>query len=202
MSHYKLTYFNITGLGEPIRFILHYGGIKFEDVRISFEEWPKIKSTMPLGTMPILEIDGKRYYQSRAIMRFLAKKFKLYGSDDVEAMEIDAAAYSIDDLVNPLSAYFWEEEPNQKKRLKEIAMQKKEFFLDKFEKHVKNNGGYFVNGKLSFADLWYAASTDYMSRGLGYDVNKDHPELSKLVEKIRNIPSIKVYLEKRPLAKL
>ena len=40
---YKLTYFNVKGLGEPIRFLLSYGGIEFEDHRIVGEEWPQVK---------------------------------------------------------------------------------------------------------------------------------------------------------------
>lgn len=53
---------------------------------------------MPLEQLPILEIDGKVYNQSRAIGRYLAKKFNLYGSDDIEALEIDAAVDSLEDL--------------------------------------------------------------------------------------------------------
>lgn len=41
---YKLYYFNVKALGEPIRMLLAYGGIKFEDVRVAFEEeWPALK---------------------------------------------------------------------------------------------------------------------------------------------------------------
>lgn len=43
---YKLTYFNITGLAEPIRFLLSYLNIDFEDVRIEYEHWPSIKTSM------------------------------------------------------------------------------------------------------------------------------------------------------------
>lgn len=54
---------------------------------------------LPMGQMPILEIgDGKVYHQSKAISRFVAKKGNLYGSDDVEAMEIDAIVDTIDDM--------------------------------------------------------------------------------------------------------
>lgn len=54
---------------------------------------------LPMGQMPILEIgDGKVYHQSKAIARFVAKKGNLYGSDDIEAMEIDATVETIDDL--------------------------------------------------------------------------------------------------------
>lgn len=41
---YKLTYFELKALGEPIRFILSYGGVDFEDIRIPSQDWPTIKS--------------------------------------------------------------------------------------------------------------------------------------------------------------
>lgn len=53
---------------------------------------------MPMGQVPVLEIDGKMYNQSKAISRFIAKKGKLYGADDFEALEIDSTIESIDDL--------------------------------------------------------------------------------------------------------
>lgn len=53
---------------------------------------------MPMGQVPVLEIDGKKYNQSRAIGRYLAKKFNLYGSNEIEALEIDAAIDSLEDI--------------------------------------------------------------------------------------------------------
>lgn len=40
---YKLTYFNFTALGEPIRFLLSYLNIDFEDNRFEVEQWLSIK---------------------------------------------------------------------------------------------------------------------------------------------------------------
>lgn len=39
----KLIYFNFEGLGEPIRLLLSYGGIDFEDIRIEQADWPALK---------------------------------------------------------------------------------------------------------------------------------------------------------------
>ena len=198
MPTYKLTYFDLTGLGEPIRFLLHQSGIKFEDKRVTFEEWPQLKPQMPIGQLPVLEIDGKPYYQSKAICRLISKRNNLYGSSDVEAYQIDATIDTIDDLRIAMSQYYWEQDPAFKAKLKEIAFTKLPVYLDKFEEQVKNNGGYFVNGKLSWPDFLYAAYTDTLSIIIEADLNKDHLELQKLVEKVRSLPNIKAYLDKRP----
>lgn len=49
----KLTYFNIKARAEPTRLALHIAGIPFEDKRISHEEWPALKASMPLGQIPV-----------------------------------------------------------------------------------------------------------------------------------------------------
>ena len=122
MPSYKLHYFNVTGIGEPIRFLLSYVNANFEDRRIEIEDWQKHQAgnlkifpfiliyyknckefiftvlEMPFGVMPVLEIDGKKYSQSKSICRYLAKKFNLYGSNDLEALEIDASADAVEDV--------------------------------------------------------------------------------------------------------
>ena len=71
---YKLTYFNIKGLGHPIRFMFFQGGVPFEDNRIKREDWEAMKPTTPMGQMPLLEVDGKIVCQTAAICRFVGKK--------------------------------------------------------------------------------------------------------------------------------
>jgi len=43
MPTYKLTYFPVKALAEPIRFLLSYAGIEFIDDRFDKADWPKIK---------------------------------------------------------------------------------------------------------------------------------------------------------------
>jgi hypothetical protein len=40
---YKLIYFPVKALAEPIRFLLSYGGVEFEDYRFEREQWPQLK---------------------------------------------------------------------------------------------------------------------------------------------------------------
>ncbi|KAJ8675480.1 hypothetical protein QAD02_011266 [Eretmocerus hayati] len=201
MPAYKLTYFNITGLGEPIRFLLSYGGADYEDKRIEFEEWPQYKHKMPMEQVPIFEIDGKVFHQTRAISRYLAKKFNLYGSDDLQAIEIDATIDDIEDCRLFISRFFREEDPAIKAKQKAIAYEKIPFYLGKFEEQVKKNGGYFVGNKLSWADIHFTAIIELCSNILEKDQIQEFPALKKLTETVRSSPKIKAYIEKRPKTK-
>lgn len=58
----------------------------------------QLRLAMPMGQMPVLEIDGKKVHQSISICRYLAKKVGLSGSTDFESFEIDAAVDTVNDL--------------------------------------------------------------------------------------------------------
>ena len=53
---------------------------------------------MPYGTLPLLEVDGRKSHQSQAICRYLAKQFGLAGKDDWEALKIDEIVSAIYDF--------------------------------------------------------------------------------------------------------
>lgn len=87
----KLLYFDVRGRGEAIRQLMVLGGHSFEDVRISMEEWPGLKDRknsckfhhhrfktleMPLGQMPVLEVNGTKIGQSVAILRYLGHQLR------------------------------------------------------------------------------------------------------------------------------
>lgn len=43
MAKYKLIYFDIPARAEVARILFHYAGEKFEDKRVTQEEWAKMK---------------------------------------------------------------------------------------------------------------------------------------------------------------
>ncbi|KAL5235185.1 hypothetical protein ACI65C_002595 [Semiaphis heraclei] len=197
---YKLTYFNFTALGEPIRFLLSYLNIDFEDKRIEIEQWPSVKHTIPYGKLPLLEIDGKVLNQSSAICRYLAKKANLAGSDDWESLLIDIAVDNLQDFRQSIILYFYE--PNEETKAAKYVTLVNEtipYYMERFENIVVENNGYFVNGKLSWADLSFVAILDYLKFRANIDLLKDRPNLQALREKVLAIPTIKSWIEKRPL---
>ncbi|XP_041348819.1 hematopoietic prostaglandin D synthase-like [Gigantopelta aegis] len=99
MPTYKLTYFDFHGRGELARLIFAIAGVPYEDERIKQEQWPELKSKMPNGQMPVLEVDGKMYSQSLAIARYLANEFNLMGNTNLENLRIDEVCGTIQDLI-------------------------------------------------------------------------------------------------------
>nr|AEB91979.1 glutathione S-transferase sigma 7 [Locusta migratoria] len=195
----KLTYFDAMGIGEPIRFLLCYGKIQFEDIRFDFEKWPSMKPSTPYGKVPLLEIDGKKMHQSAAICRYLGKKLGLAGANDWESAQIDMAVDTITDLRLKVTEYYWEPEETTKQKKKETLLNETlPFYMEKLDALVKENGGYLVAGKLSWGDFFFAGVSDYMDCVVQFDITKDHPNLAALKKKIRELPAIKEWISKRP----
>ncbi|CAK9795445.1 Glutathione S-transferase [Anthophora quadrimaculata] len=198
MPTYKLTYFPVAALGEPIRFLFNYAGIPFEDDRFNRDDWPKIKPTTPFGQVPVLEVDGKKVAQSVAISRYLAKKCGLAGKDDWEALEIDSTVDTIHDIRSKLGAYHYETNEEAKAAKEKLAKEVVPFYLERLDAQVKNNGGYFVGGALSWADLTFVALLDYLNFMWKSDLIEKYDNLKQLKEKVLSLPAIKSWVEKRP----
>ncbi|XP_067009305.2 glutathione S-transferase [Anabrus simplex] len=198
---YKLTYFNARGRGEPIRFLFLYGGIEFEDIRIEEEDWwSKVKESTPYGLLPYIDIDGKRITQAVAITRYVAKLVGLAGKDDLEDLEIDAVVDTIVDLIIGVSAYYYEPDEAIKQKKKEIAVKETvPQFLSKLDARVKENGGYFVGGKLTWADVHFAGLHESINFYAEDNVVGKYPHLQAVADKVYAIPAIKAWIAKRPV---
>lgn len=102
MSTVELHYWNIRGLGEPIRMMLEYLGVEYENkYKLSFEDWFKEKNQVgiELHNLPTL-VDGEvKLTQSFAIMRYLARKHKqLLPQDELQTRQVDQAEGLVADL--------------------------------------------------------------------------------------------------------
>ncbi|KAL5235184.1 hypothetical protein ACI65C_002594 [Semiaphis heraclei] len=199
MAVCKLTYFNLPALAEPIRFLLSYSEIDFEEIRIEFEQWPSIKPTMPFGQVPILEIDGKILNQSIAICRYLAKKAGLAGKDEWESLLIDITVDNINDLRQAIASQAFDKNDESKaKKYVTLINETIPLYMNKFEYTVGENDGYFVNGKLSWADILFVAIIDFFGYLAKVDLLESRPKLQALKKNVSEIPQIKSWIAKRP----
>lgn len=53
---------------------------------------------MPMGQMPVLEVDGKRVHQSLAMCRYVAKVIGVAGNNPLEDLQIDAIVDTINEF--------------------------------------------------------------------------------------------------------
>ncbi|KAE8746321.1 hypothetical protein FOCC_FOCC006993 [Frankliniella occidentalis] len=160
---------------QELTFLLAYGNIEWEDIRYDDDEFEKVKSKMPFGQMPVLHVDDKIYAQSTAISRYLAKQVGLSGKDDLENLLIDQAAAKVAQLKDHFP-----------------------FYLNKFEQIVKENNGFLVNGKLTWADVFFVAPLNYFKYINKRDFLEGYPLLQELVKKVESTPAIASYIAKRP----
>nr|UUB32734.1 glutathione S-transferase GSTs6 [Dendroctonus valens] len=195
---YKLTYFDIMGLAEPIRMLLSYGNLDFEDYRVPLERWPNVKPNVPFGQIPVLEFNGKVFHQSIAISRYLAKQVKLVGKDDIEDMEIDAIVDVLMDFRSKVAKYHYDEDAAAKEAYaKTLFGEIVPYYLEKLDKQAKENGGFLVGGKLTWADLILVGSIDYMNFMANKDLLAGAPNLTKVKENVAAVPTVQKYLKTR-----
>jgi len=104
---YHLTYFNSQGKAEVSRLIFALAHEPFIDERVpKSASFVALKESLPFGQLPVLQIDGEGgpvLAQSRAIERFLARRFHLMGSGDVEEQQVDSVVEAVRDLTQAYS---------------------------------------------------------------------------------------------------
>ncbi|KAM4707912.1 hematopoietic prostaglandin D synthase-like [Discoglossus pictus] len=195
MPSYKLTYFNLEGKGEIIRYLFAYLNVKYEDKRIEFADWPAIKPTIPYGKVPILEIDGVHYNQSLAIARYLAKKAGLAGKSDLDQLRVDGILDTIDDFV---SAFPWEEkdEALRKKLQQEYVATNAPNLLSYLEKALGDKA-WFVGDSATVADFFWDTCSDGLERYTPGFAAK-YPKLLALKDRVKAIPAIATWTKNRP----
>ncbi|KAM3959745.1 uncharacterized protein ACR2FA_006164 [Aphomia sociella] len=195
----KLQYFNLNGLAESIRYILHYAGEKFEDIRYERSSWPikNVKDSLPYGQLPLYEEGNRTLYQSLAIARYLAAKTNLLPSDLWEQALLDATVFTIYDFWNKIIAYVVQTDPAKKEQLKkEILNETVDYYFSRFEKELKNNNGFF-GGKLSWADFVLVGIVESTNLFLNAEIERKYPAVVALLNKVRSLPGVKSYISTR-----
>merc|ERR1711860_489690 len=181
---YKLTYFDGKGRGEVARLLFAAGGAKFEDKRIKFEDWPALKPKTPLGTLPILEVDGKSLSQSYAINRFLARKFGLSGKNDWDEGRVNEICDTSVDFFGELTKTMFGDDASKAEA----------------DKKVKEELGpkYLAGSALTLADLSVYQTLEGLV-GKTPEVLDKYPQVKANRKKVAESKGIKEWLAKRPV---
>ncbi|XP_046885334.1 glutathione S-transferase alpha M14-like isoform X4 [Hypomesus transpacificus] len=102
MAKVVLHYFNGRGRMETIRWLLAVAGVEFEEEFITApHKYEKLVSDGDLvfGQLPMVEIDGMKLVQTKAILNYIAGKYNLYGKDLKQRAMIDMYSEGLRDLM-------------------------------------------------------------------------------------------------------
>ncbi|KAJ8559056.1 hypothetical protein ON010_g8392 [Phytophthora cinnamomi] len=194
----KLTYFPVQGRAEPIRLALFIGGLDFEDKRLSFDEFAKVKSGLPFNQLPVLEVDGDAISQSLAILRYAGSITGLYPTTDMlAASRVDEIFVLIDEMFNNPA---WREtvserDPDKLKKMREgLSMGIIPKTLDFLEKRVAAFKGPCATGKaMTVADLAIYAVLLLLKAdrpGIPVTIADPYDNLQRVYEQVKAHPKV------------
>lgn len=222
ISSMELKYFDARGAAETARIILALADEEYTDTRFEIKpgtmEAPAFTQAkesgdldMNLGRAPLLITDEGTIGQSKAIERYLAKKFNFMGSSDIEAAQIDCIAEHCRDVKDAASrkgfSFFTRDKTDEEK-----GIAKKEWFendmpimLEKIEKALEatsGESGFSVGKTTSYADVAiFSLLKDCTMQTEAEDTLKAAEKCEKLLaiaNRIANDKNVLKWIESRP----
>merc|ERR1711937_266376 len=170
----------------------------YDDNRVPPPEFKAMQSSLPLGQLPILEVDGTTITQSEAILRYAGKKSGLYPTDPLLAAQVDEVQSIVGDYAAVLSRSMGK--PDEKEALrKEIAETVIPKLFPYLEKKAKDNSsGFLVGSSVTTADLTVFFVVQSLQSGkldgIPTTVVDSYPSLIALKEKVGAIPEVQAHL--------
>lgn len=197
MPSYKLTYFNGKGRGECARLLFAAAGVKFEDDRIEFANWPALKPKTPLGSLPVLYVDDKVVATSQAINRYLAREFNLYGQNNEENACVDMVfEVSLELFTDMIGVAFEKDEKVKEEKSKKLFGENAPKIFGYLEKKLGSNT-FFVGSTMTLADIFFFVTMEMLFKGSDDCLDK-FPKLKDLKERVAATDKIAAYLKARP----
>uniref|UniRef100_A0A669QNJ1 glutathione transferase n=1 Tax=Phasianus colchicus TaxID=9054 RepID=A0A669QNJ1_PHACC len=202
----RLTYINGRGRMESIRWLLAAAGVEFEEVFLQTrEQLLKLgqDGSLLFQQVPMVEIDGMKLVQTRAILNYIAGKYNLYGKDLKERALIDMYVEGMADLYDIIMNHDFKPANEKEKDLANIMDKATNRYLPVFEKVLKDHGhDFLVGNKLSKADVSLLENILWLEE-LKPDALAKFPLLQSFKARMSNMPNIKKFLQpgsaKKPL---
>ncbi|XP_057704342.1 glutathione S-transferase A4-like [Corythoichthys intestinalis] len=149
----KLHYFNGRGKMESIRWLLTAAEVEFDEFHLtSRDQYLKMleDGDLMFQQVPMVEIDGMKLIQTKAILNYIAEKYNLHGKDIKERVKINMYAEGLMDLMEMIMVLPFTQDV--KTKLDNIEKKAKDRYLPVFEEQLKDHV-YLVGGRMSVADV-------------------------------------------------
>ncbi len=199
---FKLLYFEDRGSADLIKLIFSVSSQVYEPVQIKQAEWNLYRTFMPFEQLPVLVLnDTVRIAQTNTICRFLATKFSLNGSNEIEAIHCDMVNEQLKDFIEHTARNLQEKDPIRKQQqLQQFINVTLPKTLNGYEKMLSlNPSSYIVGGSLSLADLALINAWEWLDENSRRLLDQ-YPLVKKHNDFIRSLPKVSEALkELKPL---
>lgn len=186
------------GRMESVRWLLAAAGVEYEEKFIhTNEDLEKLRSdgVLMFQQVPMVEVDGMKLVQTRAIMNYFSSKYNLYGKDMKERALIDMYAEGVADLDEIVLHYPYIPPGEKEASLAKIKDKARNRYFPAFEKVLKSHGqDYLVGNRLSRADV-YLVQVLYHVEELDPSALANFPLLKALRTRVSNLPTVKKFLQ-------
>ncbi|KAM9804186.1 glutathione S-transferase alpha-4-like [Neosynchiropus ocellatus] len=189
-----LTYFDGRGRMESIRWLLATAGVEFEEVFLTTKaEYTKLleDGALLFQQLPLVEINGMKLIQTKAILNYIAEKYNLHGKDPEERVQINMYAWSLVDLMEMIMVLPFQ--PDAESKLANIQTKAKERYLPVFEKALCGPV-HLVGGKVTMADV-LLMECSLMLEEKFTGILGDFPNIKSFQGRMGRHPGIKKFLE-------
>ncbi|KFO90810.1 Glutathione S-transferase [Buceros rhinoceros silvestris] len=194
----KLHYFNGRGRMESIRWLLAAAGVEFEECFLETkDDLIKLQKggSLLFQQVPMVEIDGMKMVQTRAILNYIAAKYNLYGKDLKERALIDMYVEAIADLNELLMSHLFQPADKKEEHFATVVDKATNRYFPVYEKVLKDHGqDFLVGNQFSRADV-QLLETLLMAEECKPDILARFPLLKSFKARISNIPTIKKFLQ-------
>ncbi|XP_036622976.1 glutathione S-transferase-like [Trichosurus vulpecula] len=194
----KLYYYDGRGRGESVRWLLAAAGVEFEEVLFrTAEEFENLikGGNLMYQQVPMVEMDGMYMVQTRAILKYIAAKYNLYGKDLKERALIDMYVEGMRDLNDMIMFFIFSLREEKQKNLNYILERATERFFPVYEKALKDHGkNYLLGNQLSWADV-QLIEVILMVEELKSGVLSAFPKLQEFKARITKLPNIQKFLQ-------
>ena len=193
------------GRAEATRLALLLGDIPFEDVRVQFSDWPKLKPNAPYGALPMATIDGELVSQSPALLLYAGKLSGLYPSDPKAALHVDEVLATLDDATMVAFSYHGSDKALLKEAHEKFLKEAVPRYIGALDKRLElfGKGPFACEGHVTIADLAIVAFIIQMRSDMMEFIPKNfidgYPRILAVYDAVMDIPKVKEWYKKRPI---
>ncbi|KAM9803800.1 glutathione S-transferase 3-like [Neosynchiropus ocellatus] len=188
-----LTYVNGRGKMESIRWLLAVAGVEFDEIFLtSRKEYLTLAhdGSLMFQQLPLVEIDGMKLIQSKAILNYIAEKYNLHSKDPKERVMINMYSEGLMDLMGMIMMLPFSNDD----RLEALYIQAKtkKRYMPVFERALSHSD-HLVGGRLTLADVQLMECSLMLEERFPA-VLSDFPNIKAFQERMKKIPTIEKFL--------